>query len=169
MIGCDFDSDWTFLGDSVQVSRKQRQCQEIHGVIIEPGEPYYRCKSVCDEGIDTFVQSMKAFHLCRALHQKFALKLGRAECVIPFGGLRAVDADDIYDCFGLDFEVDAFLFRALKWAKVISDKDAPEEGIEIGPVTDADWVQVTGLSLEYAPNDNAKFDALGNKIEKVTA
>ena len=167
LIGCENDGEWTFLGSSVHVSRKQRKCHELRFVEIQPGDPYYAAKSVCDGEFDVFVQSMKAFHLCRALHQKFAIKHGYSECVIPFGGLSEVEPDDLYEYFGFDFERDAPLLRALKWAKILCSRFDPyKEHEQLGPVTDEDWKIVTELSVAYAPHQDVKFDAIGQRIVK---
>ena len=165
-IGCDFGES-SFYHESAHRSRKQRKCIETFRV-IEPGEMYVSCRGVSDGEFWSEPQSLKAYHLCRALHTLYRVETGQSECVIPFGGLPEVELYDITDYFNItDYHKDGFMIRALKWANVLGPTwEQGDDGDEflIHDVSDEDWERVTSLSVLLWPAP-VPFDAIGRPLK----
>lgn len=77
-----------------------------------------------------------------------------------------IEAHDLTEYFGLPVGQDCAMYRALKWAGVPAQTMHWDGDIlpQIGTVTDDDWMEITRLSVEYAPYQDVKYDALGRKI-----
>lgn len=159
-IGCDSGSGCDFYTESCHRSRRLRRCIETR-YPIEPGERYVAIRGLSDGDFWSLTQSLKGYHLCRALHQAFRVtnrddKYLMAEgCVIAFGELRAVDESDL-GYFAREGAPERDLFRrALVWAGAL-----PSDGID--EPTEEDWSTISRLSWEYYPRQCVPFDALGN-------
>lgn len=165
-IGCEYESDGMWFPEKhIHRSAKQRKCIETFKT-IEVGEPYVRLSGLSDGEFWSEDQSLKGYHICRALHQIWFAHNGHRECVIMVGGLPEVDYSDLVDYFGLaETQIWATLLRVLKWAGVVRDSDhlnEDSEPIAIGEPTEEDWNTVSALSRLFRPDVCAPYDALGN-------
>jgi len=150
---------------------RNRYCNET-GFPIHMGERYVYISGKYDGEFWTFKQSLKAYHLCRALHEKWADENGYKECVIAFAGLQEVDEEDL-PYFGIKTNEgdDAVFLRALRWAKSIGEVidltyDITEsKKVIVGEITDADWEVIERYSLVYSSND-VGYGVFGQKIIK---
>ncbi len=170
-IGCDLGSLNEFYAESFHRSQKDRRCIELFDGYIKKGDVYVSIRAKSDGEFWSECQSLKGYHLCRALHRMYAFVNGIAECVIPIGGLHEVNEEDLTTYFGVSWEHNQSILRCLASVGVIGKFWENEDGekVEIEPATDADWMEVTRLSLEYAPyNPQPKWDALGRLIETTT-
>jgi len=154
MIGCDGEGSWDFYFETLRTSKRARKCSET-GHVVQKGEPYVSIRGKADGEFWRYSQSVKTYHLCRALHQVWAEKHGYSECVIAFGGLCEVEEEDLHEDYGFGIaenfhpEVARCFYTHLQKTLSLNSVYA-EVKAWMRPASEEDWHEVEVLSRKYS-------------------
>ncbi len=153
MIGCELVyAGNEFYRETSHRARKPRRCGET-GHEIAKGERYVYISAMTDGEFWTFSQSVRTYHLCRALNAVYNIRQGiKRGCVIPFDGLREVDDEDFGECgFGITEDFHPAVGRCFcAHLQRIPPKDGDGWPSWFHAATDADWQEVERVSREYS-------------------